>query len=438
MKKSFELKQERTAKVEAQQTLVDKAKDEKRDFTEDEATKFDGITDEIRALDKQIQRADQIEANEKTLAQRNMAPVTTDTVDGEGKEKQNVYKRASLFKALRNANPANSSKLDGAEKEMHEIGTAEQRSVNATEFDDVHLSIPMSYLGRADQQTVSQDSGNYGGNLVQAQPLRWAAQLTPDVTVMEKLGASFWTGLSGGDIPIIVGSDFDMAFMAETAAITVQKKTFTGPTLSPNRAGGAVDISNRLLLQSTPDIEAEIKMQLVKGFNRLVTQACIEGTTYITGLATYSGLNVAPDVAAVVPTWAKMVKLKSLIFADNATRESLGYLIHPELEGILEVTSKDSGSGQYILQNGRIGTQPYQTTSLITPGWDGVPTYPAFFGDWSQMKIGQWGAINVTINPYSADLNNSLRLVLNTYADMVIANPLAFSRNLFFAETAGS
>lgn len=438
MKKSFELKQERTAKVEAQQAIVDKAKAENRDFSEDEAKTFDDLTSEIRAFDKQIERAKQIEENEKTLATRTMAPVTTDTSDGEGKEKQKVYMRASIFKALRDAQPGSSYKLTGAEKEMHEIGSAEQRNVSATQFDNVHLSIPMSYLGRADQQTVSQDGGAYGGALVQDQPLRWVNQLTPDVTVMEKLGASFWTGLTGGDIPVVVGSDFDMEFLAETAEVSVQKKPYGGPTLTPHRAAGATDISNRLLLQSTPAVEAEIKMQLIKGFNRLVTQGCIEGTSHITGLATYSGVNTAPDVSAVVPTWAKMVKLKSMIFADNATRESLGYLIHPELEGILEVTSKDSGSGQYILQNDKIGSQSYQTTSLITPGWDGVPTYPAFFGDWSQMKIGQWGAINVTINPYSADRSNSLRLVLNTYADMVIANPAAFSRNLFLAETAGS
>jgi hypothetical protein len=47
------------------------------------------------------------------------------------------------------------------------------------------------------------------------------------------------------------------------------------------------------------------------------------------------------------------------------------------------------------------------------------------------MTIGQWGSINVTVNPYSADLADSVRLVLNTHADMQIANPKAFAKNAF-------
>ena len=47
------------------------------------------------------------------------------------------------------------------------------------------------------------------------------------------------------------------------------------------------------------------------------------------------------------------------------------------------------------------------------------------------MTIGQWGAINIKVNPYSADLSDSVRLTLNTHADMQIANPKAFAKNAF-------
>ena len=442
MKKSFELKQERTAKVEAQQKIVDAAKTANRDLTEQEAADFDALSTEIDNYKTKIERAERTEANEALLATRTMAPVTTDVTDGESKEKGNIYKRASIIQAIKKASPDHRGGLDGAEKELHEIGSKAQRDAAVNDkkggFDNVHLSIPMDFLyQRADQQTVSQDSGNYGGALVQPQTLRYKDQLSAN-TVFEKLGAEFLSGLTGGDLPIIVGSDFDMAFMAETTAITVQKKQFTGPTLSPNRAGGAVDISNRLLLQNSVGIDNKIRMELAKGFTRLLNQSCLEGTTYITGLLTYSGVNTTASTAVVVPTWAKIVDFQTKIFEDNSTRENLGYIVHPVIEGLLKTVAKDSGSGRFLLENGKIDAYNYQATSLITPLWDEVPTYPTFFGDFSQMTIGQWGAINVTINPYSADLSNSLRLVLNTYADMVIANPAAFCRDIHFAETAGS
>lgn len=437
MKKSDQLKQERTVKVEAQQAIVDAAKAENRDvaaLNEDETTRFDALTAEIAGYDAKIARQLQVEANEVMLASRAAAPVDTTKADGEGKEKGKIYRTASLSRAL---HMAAKGKLDGAEKELHEIGTEAQRNSKTAQFDDVSLSIPFDYFQRADQQTVSQDSGNYGGNLVQDDTLRVVENLTP-ASFLTGLGATFLTGLSGGDVPLIANNDFDMAFMAETAAITVQKKTYTGPSLSPNRLGGAVDISNRLLLQASPAVDMMIKNKLVSGFSRALNQACLEGTSYITGLATYSGVNAAAATAAEVASWANMVELQTLIFEDNSTRDSLGYVIHPRIEGKLKTTTKDSGSGQFVLQNGMLDIYKYVSTSLITAGWDGTETYPVFFGDWSQMYIGQWGSVNVTVNPYSADLNNSIRLVLNTYADMEIVNPAAFSRNLFIAETASS
>lgn len=441
MKKSDQLKQERTAKVEAQQAIVDAAKAENRDvaaFNEDEVTRFDNLTAEISALDTTIARQLQVEANETRTATRTAAPVTTTVEDGEGKEKRALYSKVSLFKAIRQAG---NSRLDGAEKELHEIGQKEQRDadIKNADLDGYNLSIPIDYLGRASEQTVTQDSGNYGGKLVQDQTAKFVDSLMAETTVLEELGATYWTGLTGGDLPINSGSEFEMAFMGEVDEITIQKQQFTQKKLSPNRLGGAVDLNNRLLMQTSFSVEAYISSQLVRGYNKALTQAALQGDgTYVTGLETYSGVNVASDAAAVVPTWSKIVSLKSSVYAADSTRDKLAYLVHPTLEGLLETISKDSGSGQFILQNGKIGMMNYKATSLLNTGWDEVDTYPTFFGDWSQMFIGQWGAINVKVNPFSADLKNAIRLVLNTHADMEIANPAAFSRNLFFAETAGS
>jgi len=440
MKKSVELKQERTAKVEAQQTIVDAARAEKRELNDQENKEFDALTEEIRAFKTKIERAEQIEANELLLANRTAAPVDMGTVDGEGKEKGSILQRVSIVKAIREANPANSKGLSGAEKEMHEIGMGEQRNADVKDAEGSvpSLSIPLSYFLRASQQTVTQDSGAYGGALVNNQAPKMVDPLRPKLA-LEGLGATFMTGLTGGNIPLVLDSDFAMAFMAETTPITPQKKAYAGPTLSPKRAGGAVDISNQLLMQSSIDVENRIKAGLTNGFAQLLHQAAIEGagTPAPTGLLTYTGVNDAASAGAVVPTWELIVELQSLIEEANATSENLGFIIHPKVKALLKVIKKDAGSGRFLLENGAIDGLPFVSTSQITAVDDGgIDCYPIFYGDFSQMAIGQWGSINVTINPYSADLSNSLRLVLNTYADMQIANPKAFSRNQYFAATA--
>lgn len=65
MKKSDQLKVERTAKLDAQNALVSKAKTENRDMSDDENATFDTEQRAIEALDIQIERALKIEENEK-------------------------------------------------------------------------------------------------------------------------------------------------------------------------------------------------------------------------------------------------------------------------------------------------------------------------------------------------------------------------------------
>jgi len=310
------------------------------------------------------------------------------------------------------------------------MGIEESRNAGVSTPADTVFSLPLSML-RATQQTVTQDSGSYGGALVQNQAPRMVEPLRPRL-VFEDLGATFLTGLTGGNIPLVVGNDFAMEFLAEGAAITPQKKTFAGPTLAPKRAGGAVDISNQLLLQSSLDVETMIMNGLINGFSQLLHAACINGAGGVAPicLLSVSGVNVSTQASAGASTWARIVELQALIEEDNATEQSLGYLLHPKLKAALKQITKDAGSGRFLYEDGLIDGVKAISSSLV-PVLDasGTAVYPLIYGDFSQMTIGQWGAINVSINPYSADLSNSVRLVLNTHADMQIANHKAFAKN---------
>lgn len=433
MKKSDQLKQERSLKQDAQNAIVTKVRTEKRDWTPEEEKQFDDLDSEIEVLDKSIERELKAEKLELDLAKRTANPITGNKDDGEGgeaKEKREIAKRFSFSKALRQANPINGQPLDGAEKEMHEIGLAENRAAKVDTPDDTTLSIPFSLL-RASQQTVSQDGGAFGGALVQDQAPRIVDPLRPRLW-LEDLGATFLTGLTGGNLPLIVDADFVMEWLAEGATLTVQKKEYAGPSLNPKRAGGAVDISNRLLMQSSPDVEAMIMNGLRNGFLNLLNGAAINGAGGVapTGLLSYVGVQASSQVAAGAATWARIVELQGLIESENATEGSLGYLMHPKLKAALKQITKDAGSGQFLLAGKEVDGYKYKATTLM-PKLTGDTLFPLIYGDFKQMFIGQWGSVNIKVNPYSADLADSVRLTLNTHADMQIANPKAFAKNAF-------
>lgn len=436
MKKSAELRQERQAEIDAQKRIAGLAATEKRELNEGEITSFDAHQTRIEQLSKEIERAEKFEENQRIAAGAAGAPAG----GGEEEEKDKIKKRFSILNALRAINPKSSGKLEGAEKEAHEIGVQESRIAGVNAPEENTFSLPLSYLSRATAQTVSEDSGEFGGALVTTAAPRMVDPLRPRLW-LENLGASFITGLSGGDVPLIVDNDFTLTFLAETAAITPHKKAYAGPALSPKRAGGAVDISNRLLLQSSVDVEARIMAGLRTGFSQLLNGAAINGAGGVapTGLLSYTGVNAAAGSAGVAATWARIVELQALVEEDNGTEESLAYLMHPKLKAALKQIKKDAGSGRFLLDGDTVDGYKYVSTTLIpvlTDGGDPALTvYPLIYGDFKQMVIGQWGSINISINPYSADLSNSLRLVLNTHADMQIANPKAFAKNAFLRDT---
>jgi HK97 family phage major capsid protein len=432
MKKSDALKQTRASKLEAQKRIIDLAKAENREFTTEENTQLTSMDSEVEALDSQIEEALTNEAREMRISQMNAQPVTHERGAGEEKEFGKVAKRFSILSALRSA--MNGQEFEGAEKEMHEIGMAENRNAGVTAGKNTRLSLPVAYV-RATQQTVTQDSAGFGGALVQNQAPMMVDTLRPSL-FLEELGATVMTGLSGGNIPLIRKQDFTMAFLAEGAAITPHKKEFSGPTLSPKRAGGAVDITNQLIMQSSPDVEAIVMEGLRNGFSDLLNGAAINGAGGVapTGILNYVGINESAITANAAATWALIQELQGLIEEDNSTSKSLGWLIHPKLKSILKQIKVDAGSGIFLANNETIDGVRYIATSLIPVLTDGDPAvnvYPLIYGDFSQLYVGQWGAMNIGINPYSADLSDSLRLVLNTHADVQIAQPKCFAVNAF-------
>lgn len=424
MKKSDSLKIERSAKLDAQRTLVNAAKTANREMTAAENTAFDGLQSEMEALDLAITRAEKFEENELRFAAANAGAAASSS---EQREENKIKKAFSIMRAIRLAKPG--QVLDGVEKEVHEMGTAENRSAQISN-EEGGFNLPLSFL-RATQQTVSQDSGSYGGALVQDGAPRIVDAFRPKL-FLESLGATFITGLTGGDVPLIVNSDFTMEFLAEGAALTPQKKAYAGPSLSPKRAGGAVDISNRLLMQSSVDVESMIMNGLRNGFTQLLEGAAINGGggTAPTGLLTYSGINQSATVASAAATYALCLELQALIEADDATEKSLGYLMSPKLKAFLKQVKKDAGSGIFVFADGKLDGVNAIATSLV-PALASGANDPLIYGDFSQMTIGQWGAINIKVDPYTQQISDSVRLTLNTHADMQIANPKAFAISKF-------
>jgi HK97 family phage major capsid protein len=437
MKKSDLLKQERASKLEAQKNLIEaRSKNEGEKFTTEQTTQFNKLDDEIRALDADIEQEEKIEAAAQRAAALEGNKRAADKKEGgEQAEKRNVRERVSIMKAIRSGTAGKA--LEGAEKEMNEIALEENRAAGVETPDKAVVNIPLSFL-RATAHTVSEDSGDYGGALVVDQAPRVQMPFAPG-DILSSLGVQRLTGLVGGDIPLPVGNNYNFEWLTETGGITVQKQKFEGPKLSPKRLGAAVQVSNRLLVQSSVAVENWLRQLLMAGYNRAINAVAINGggSNQPTGILANSNVQVsALATAAAIPTKAMITELVALAQTANATENSLAYLMNPALSALLQNIKIDAGSGRFLMESKDTlnGTRSIVTNHV--PDLDG--NHALIYGDFSQLFVGEWGALSVLSDPYSASLNNAVQLVVNGHADVAIAQPNAFAVNKFLNDEAAT
>ena len=87
---------------------------------------------------------------------------------------------------------------------------------------------------------------------------------------------------------------------------------------------------------------------------------------------------------------------------------NMKYIVSPAVKAALKTTSKDAGSGRFIMDGNEIDGVP----ALCTSACKGI-----VLGNFADYIIAQFGAIDLTIDPYTQAANGKVRLVVNAYFD---------------------
>ena len=129
------------------------------------------------------------------------------------------------------------------------------------------------------------------------------------------MGAQFLTGLVGNiAIPRQTGGAAAY-WVAESGAPTESAAAFDQVSMSPKTVGAYSDISRKLLLQSSIDIEAFVRNDLATVMALAIDLAALNGTgasNQPTGVLKTSGIgDVAGGANGAAPTWANIVELET-------------------------------------------------------------------------------------------------------------------------------
>lgn len=241
---------------------------------------------------------------------------------------------------------------------------------------------------------------------------------------LNTLGVTMLTGLNG---PVAIPRQTGAAtayWVAEKGAPSESNPTVDQVNLTPKTLGAYTEFSRRLILQSSIDVETMVRNELATVIALEIDRAALYGlgnTNQPLGLKLVTGINTE-DFANNAPTYAELVSMETKIAADNADIGAMAYVTNSTIYGGFKTTEKASGTAQFVLEPG--GT--VNGYSVVRSNQ--VATGDVFFGVWSQMLMGMWGALDLQVNPYALDTSGGVRVTALQDVDVAVRHPEAFTR----------
>ena len=328
-------------------------------------------------------------------------------------------KRYSLMRAIRSLDPQD--KVDaGFEREVSQ----EIERVTGKASQGIYM--PNQVLARS-SLTAAGDGANViatdlmSGNLIELLRNRMA---------LPALGANVLSGLDS-DISIPRHDSGGTSYwVAEGNDPTGSSQTLGQVGGTPHTCGAYTDITRKLLRQSSIDVESFVTNDLIRSVALAIDKAGIRGTGSSGQPLGLVNRMQAESISAIsvsgdnTPTYAEYAAFEKQIEADNADIGSMKWLLSAGAKAHARVTSVDSGSGVFILgPDGNILGYPTVMSNQLDAD-------SAVFGVWSELAIGMWGAMDITVDPYALSKSGGLRVIVLQDVDVMVQQIKSFAFNI--------
>jgi HK97 family phage major capsid protein len=424
MKKSHEYRELINQKVKELEALVG---EEERSLTDEERTKFDTISKEIDELKADEKRAKALEEARLEAAKEERTKAAAKETKSEEEE---VKKRFSITNFLQEARDG---KLTGLNAEMHQEAKKEARDLGVSVD---NFGIPRMVLRGGEKRDMTAGTTTAGGHAIDTQTMGIVDYLE-NTLVVRSLGADFMTGLTGNISFPVENNSVAASWAAENGTLSESSPTLAQVSMSPKRLGTFVDLSNQLINQTSPSIDARVSARLGGALARGIDSAAIQGTgssNQPEGILNKTGIgSVAIGTNGGAITWAKVVELFREVDVDNATIGQLAYLTNPLVRAAMQTIEKASNTAQFILNEANAMLNGYQlgvsnhVPSDLDKGSSSGVCSAMIFGNFNDLIIGQWGGLDVMVNPYTKGKEGITEVIATAYADVAITRAQSFA-----------
>lgn len=356
------------------------------------------------------------------------------------KDEKKELERFSMSKFLMSVDPQMSKHLSEEDRkfyqDLHQKGIEDSKAAGITTGNIEGTVLPRNILvAKKNQFRNDLTIGTEGADITFDMDGGFIDSLK-DRLVLTSLGTDFLDGLTGDVKFPRESNNLSATWEGETDANAEETPTYDNVSLSPKRLGFFVDVSRQSLLQTNPAIDARIERNMVNAVRRALETAAINGSGSAPipeGILNTTGIG-SNDVGTNggAQTWDHWVDNETSVAADNADMGSLAYLTNAKVRGQAKTTIVDSGSGRFIwpVNATEVNGYPVGVSNLVpddlTKG-TGTALSALIFGNFNDLVIGQWGGLEVLVDPFTQATSGIVRMVINMYADVAVLHPESFS-----------
>jgi len=285
-----------------------------------------------------------------------------------------------------------------------------------------------------EQRDLSADDFSGAGALV---GVDWRPQsmieLLRNNQALPMLGATMLTGLVGDvAIPRQTGAGVVSWVPKDGADVGNTDQAVGQITMTPRTVGAYTDYTRALRLQSSVAVENFIRRDLMTEVALAEDRAAFRGTGVngqplgvknVTGVGSVTHEDTAINEIDTKkgdegdPTWLGVLELRKEIATDNALMGNLGFTGGATITTNMMRRRVDPGSGVFLADK-----LPYPLAES-----NQITLNELFFGNWSDVIVGEWGMLDILVDPYSRSTAGAVRVIIFHSCDVAVRHPESFA-----------
>lgn len=254
--------------------------------------------------------------------------------------------------------------------------------------------------------------------------------------VRNKIGvknATFIPGLTGGPVTIPAQTgDVTVAWVSggttttnANAPVSETSVVVGDITLNPNKLGAYVDVGLDLLLMSNPYVTGIVVDSLLAGIAHKLGTTMLLGNASdpaITGLNTATGVQTATIADISQATWPQITGMVAKVdgLEYNGPME---WVMGAADKGTFKAIPKGQYGKGFICEDDYIDGRLVHIDGSLTSG-------NIFFGDFSNIIVGQWGGIELMLDPFTGAKSGKVCVIVRLVCDIGIRRPNTFVKRV--------